>query len=109
MVPYGSSSASDAPRTPVCPEVVAVAPLIERKDDGPPSPNWSDSGASTAEASSEPRRLRVYETSSGANIRAMLGHLLESEAENARPTSTCVPMLVVCAALIRRGSVNDDA
>jgi len=42
-------------------------------------------------------------------MRAIRGHVLESVAANARPTSICVPMLPVCAALMRRGSVNDLA
>src|SRR5262249_37936666 len=77
-VPYGRNSASAAVKRPVWPDVVADAPLIVRNEPGPPNPNWNDSGASTAAASSALRRLRVYETSIGENMRPTRASVLES-------------------------------
>src|SRR4051812_38541399 len=77
-VPNGRSSDPEALKVPVCPAIDAGVPFTERNDPGPPSPSCSPNGAPTGAASSVPTRLRVYETSTGANMLPNLRIALES-------------------------------
>jgi hypothetical protein len=78
--PNGSMIVLAALTMLVWPAVVAVIPLTERKDDGPPRPAGSRAAQSTGAASSAERRLRVNETSIGATCAASRRNRLESAA-----------------------------